>query len=100
MGKFISTLFASLSGAARAIVSFLLPILKSDAGKLIAVALPIAQGIVTDLAAGKLPSGDKRELAVTKLHSALVSQGYATAAEIASSTLNLVVEMAVSRLKI
>lgn len=100
MGKFFSTLFASLGSAARAIISFLLPILRSHAGELIAAGLPIAQQIVIGLANQQLPNAQKRDLAATQLKTALVSQGYATAADIAASTLNLIVEMAVSKLKV
>jgi hypothetical protein len=99
MGKFFATLWASLSSAARAVISFLLPILKTHAGDLIAAALPIAQGIVTSLANQQIPDVQKRDQAVSQLKNALVAQGYATAADVATSTLNLVIEMAVAKLK-
>src|SRR4029077_13834314 len=100
MGKFFTSLFATLNASARAIVAFILPIAKTHAGELLATALPIAEGIVTDLATNQaMPSADKRAAAVGQLKTALVSQGYATASDILSSTLNLAVEMAVNKMQ-
>lgn len=95
---FFSRLKSFITGGFKNIWTFLEPILVSDAGKLIDQALPIAQGIVAGLATGNMPSADKRAAAVTGLKTALVASGYATASDIASSTLNLIVEMAVSHL--
>jgi hypothetical protein len=100
MGRFFSSLFASLNSNARAIIAFLLPVLRNHSGQLLAVALPIAQSIVAGLANQQLPNADKRDQAASQLKGALISQGYATAADIGASLLNLAIEMAVARLKV
>lgn len=100
MGKFFATLFSTLNAAARAVLTFIMPVLKSRSGQLLAIALPIAQEIVNGLAHQQMPTAEKRDAAASQLKGALVSQGYAAAADIGSSLLNLAVEMAVAKLKV
>lgn len=99
MGKFFSSLWATLSSAARTIISVMLPVFTSDAGKIIAAALPYALMIVKSLMAGNASGASKRDVAVAQLKNVLISNGEAAASEIATSTLNLVVEMALAKLK-
>ena len=93
--NFFKKLFSTLAGISKTVFSFLLPVLKSAAGQVIDVGLPIALSIVTDLEHGTLPSADKRAAAFGRLQAALVAAGYSAAA----STINLIIEMAVARLK-
>lgn len=90
--------FSRFTSTVRTIVSFVLPIAESHAGELIAAALPVAQQIVAGLAAQQLPGAQKRDLAVTQLKSALVSQGYSAGADLGAATLNFIIETAVSHL--
>lgn len=96
--QFFHDFFARFNSVVRAIVGFILPIAESHAGQLISQLLPVAQSIVSDLANQQLPSAQKRDTAVSQLRDEAVKQGWATASDIASSTLNLVVEMAVNHL--
>ena len=97
---FFSRFWSSLFGSFKNVFAFLLPVLKSDYGKLINSALPIAEEIVTRLATGNYSGDAKREFAVTQLAEALVSAGLAAVGlPIPASILNLIIEMAVARLK-
>jgi hypothetical protein len=96
--SFFHDFFTRFNSIVRAIVGFILPIAESNAGQLISNLLPIAQSIVADLANQQIPSAQKRDAAVSQLQDAAVKAGWSTASDIASSTLNLVVEMAVNHL--
>lgn len=93
-------LASAFRGSFRNIFNVIVPIVQSRAGKLIDEALPIAVGIVRDMAKDQaLPSASKRAAATSQLQTALVDQGVAAASDITSSVLNLVLELAVSHLK-
>lgn len=98
--NFFQRLASAFRGGFNNIFNVIMPIVQSRAGKLIDEALPIAIGIVTDMAKNQsLPSADKRNAAVSQLQTALVDQGVAAASDISASVLNLVLELAVSHLK-
>lgn len=97
--NFFSRLTAAFSGAFSNIFAVIIPIVKSNAGQLIDKALPIALGIVSDLAHSQLPSAYKRSVAYNQLQATVVSRGWVAANEVSTSVLNLIIELAVARLK-
>ncbi len=97
--NFFSRLKAAFKGSFTNIFNVIVPIVESRVGKVLEAALPIAIGIVKDLATnGTVPNADKRSIAVGQLQAALVTQGVGAASDIGVSVLNLAVEMAVSHL--
>ena len=93
--NFFSRLWGSTFGSFKNVFNFLLPVLKSSAGKMIDAGLPIALSIVADLEKGQLPGPEKRSEAFIKLRDALFKEGYSAG----TSILNLIIEMAVAKLK-
>jgi hypothetical protein len=79
----------------RQILEFLLPILKSQAGDIINEYLPTALDIVNDLEHGGLPPAERRKAAFNKLQAILLAHGKT----VGGYVINLIIEMAVSRLK-
>jgi|SRR5215469_13448119 len=96
--NFFHDLFARFTGAVRTILGFVLPIAESDAGKIIADALPLATQIVSAIATQGLKGTEARDAAVEQLKAQVASQGIADVSTIAASTLNFIVETAVSHL--
>jgi hypothetical protein len=92
---FFKRLWAAIFGGLKNVLDFLLPVLKSQAGEMINVLLPVALEIVMGLAGGQLPSDEKRKAALEMLMSEASRRGL----QVATSTLNLIIEMAVARLK-
>lgn len=100
INRFLARLSALFRGAFSNLYNVLVPIIHSNAGKLIDAALPIAIGIVAQLATSGIPSGEKRSQALSQLKAALIAQGLATGAEATTAILNLVIELAVNHLKV
>jgi hypothetical protein len=95
--NWLRKLFGGISSTAKTIINFILPIAESHAGQLLASALPIAESIVVGIATQGLTGTQARDAAVTQLKTQLISQGYATAADISTRVLNLAVEMAANK---
>jgi len=91
--------FDRFTGAVRAIFSFILPIAESDAGDIISKALPLALSIVTAVGQQGLKGDSARTAAIDQLKTQITQQGIADASTLAASTLNFIVESAVSNLK-
>jgi hypothetical protein len=97
--SFLSRLGAFFKGQFTNLFNVLVPIVKGHAGQLIDQLLPIALGIVTQMAADNtMPSAQKRDAAAAAIKAAAISQGYATASDLATSTVNFLVELAVQHL--
>lgn len=88
-------LFLKLAGFGQSIVSFLAPIAASSAGKLLDQVLPIALGVVADVAKTRDLPNAKRDAAYEQLKGAAVAAGI----DAGTSVLNLAIELAVQRLK-
>jgi len=96
--NFFHDLFARFTSAVRTILGFVLPIAESDAGKIIADALPLATQIVTAVATQGLKGTTARDAAVEQLKTQITNQGLADVSSIAGSTLNFIIETAVNHL--
>jgi hypothetical protein len=76
------------------------PILKKAGNRIIVEqGLPLARSIVTELLQAKLTGEEKRQVAVSRLKSALVVSGKIVEDEVEGSMLNWVIETAVNELK-
>jgi hypothetical protein len=93
--KALQAFAAKLLGVSKTIIAFILPILKNQIGVSLEKLLPIALGIVTELASGQLSNSEKRDAAVKRLAAAATAQGISAGV----SVLNLAVELAVANLK-
>ena len=91
--------FDRFTGAVRVIFSFILPIAESDAGDIISKALPLALSIVTAIGQQGLKGDDARSAALEQLKTQITQQGIADATSLATSTLNFIIESAVSNLR-
>ena len=92
----MKALLALLIGAGRAIVTFLVPVLKSALADSLATLLPLALEIVRDLALDRsLTNAQKREVAVQRLRNEAIVAGVSAA----ESLLRSAVELAVLNLK-
>jgi len=92
----MKALFAKLLGIPRQVLEFLIPVLTKQLGVSLAVLLPIALGIVKELASvEKLSNKQKREKASKELIAAAAAEGI----NAANSLINLAIEMAVNKLK-
>lgn len=98
--SFLARLAVLFRGAFSNLYNVLVPIIHSNAGKLIDTALPIAIGIVARLATSSMPGSEKAEVALNQLRAAVIAQGLATASEATTAILNLVIELAVNHLKV
>src|SRR5258707_5702676 len=98
--SFFHDFFARFTATVRTIVAFVLPIAESSAGKIIAGALPLALTIVSNIATQGLKGNAATTAAVGKLKTHITQQWIATGTEIATSVLNLIVEMAVNHQKV
>ena len=89
-----------LAGVGKNIAAFLLPIVQKHGAELLDQALPIALEIMQSYEANDaVDSSVKRQLAVQRLRDVLFKQGLATRQEIATSTLNWIVETALQKLR-
>ena len=91
----MKTLLAKLLGISRSLLDFFLPIFQAALAGSLERLLPIALGIVTELATSELGGSDKRAVAVDRLKQAAFREGVTVSA----SALNLIVESAVANLK-
>ena len=95
MRKLLLQSLSWLTGASRAVLEFLLPILADSASRLLADLLPIALEVVESLDDEKGTGREKRDWAVAQVRTAARRGGIAAGA----SAINLAVEMAVARLR-
>lgn len=92
----MKALFAKLLGIPKQVLEFLVPIVTKQLGTSLAVLLPIAFGIVKELASVEnLSNKQKREKAAKELTAAATAEGI----NAANSLINLAIEMAVNKLK-
>lgn len=93
----MKTLISKILGVSKSFIDFVWPLLTKQVGASLAALLPIALGIVKELASNKeLSNSQKREEAFNKLADAAKAEGLSAA----SSLLNLAVEMAVTNFKV
>ncbi len=93
----MKTLISKILGVSKSFIDFVWPLLTKQVGASLAALLPIALGIVKELASNsELSNSQKREEAFNKLADAAKNEGM----NAASSLLNLAVEMAVTNLKV
>jgi hypothetical protein len=95
MKKFLTAAWAKALGVSKTLLGFLLPLLASGTAQVLESLLPVALGIVTELATSDRPGDEKQAIAVSRLRNAAINAGITAGA----STLNLAVEMAVAKLK-
>lgn len=88
-------IIASITGASQQLVSFLLPILRDSASRLIAELAPIALEVVKSLADSPHSGAQKREAALNEIQTRAVNAGIRASA----SAVNLAIELAVANLK-
>ena len=91
----MKTLLAKLLGISRSLLDFFLPIFQTIIAGSLERLLPIALGIVSELATSELSGSDKKAVAVDRLKKAAMQEGVTVSA----SALNLIVESAVANLK-
>jgi hypothetical protein len=91
----MKTLLAKLLGISRTLLDFFLPIFQAALAGSLERLLPIALGIVTELATSELGGSDKRAVAVDRLKKAAINEGITTSAWL----LNMAVESAVGKLQ-
>jgi len=99
MKQFFQNLFSKIAGFGKNLVAFLAPIVMAHGVKLLEEGLPIALEIVTTLQRSGHDNELKREIAVKNLKETLVQRGIAASSDLATSTLNWLVETAVLKLK-
>lgn len=97
--SWLQNIFDRFSSIVRSFISFIIPIAESDAGKIISAALPLALSIVQQIATQGLTGTAARDAAVAALKTQIVQQGLAAGQDLATSTLNFIVETALQHLK-
>lgn len=88
-------IIASLTGASQALVSFLLPILRDSASRVLAELAPIALEVVKSLADLPHSGAQKREAAMRQIQQLAVAEGIRAS----SSAVNAAIELAVLNLR-
>lgn len=96
---FWKNLLLKMLGFGKTLIAFLIPIVAKHTASLIDAALPIASEIVASFEVSNAAGSAKRDLAVTRLRAALVTEGHATATDLSASTLNWLVETALQKLR-
>jgi hypothetical protein len=91
----MKTLLAKLLGISTNLLNFFIPIFRQVLAQGVENLLPIALGIVMQLAKGELSSEDKKRVAVDMLQKAAIKEGITASA----SLINWTVESAVQQLK-
>ena len=92
----MKSIIAKMLGVSRGLLEWLLVILADQAGRSLEKLLPVALGIVTELAtSGGMGNAEKRAAAISRLGQAARDEGISAGA----SVLNLAVEMAVAKMK-
>ena len=94
MTSLILKLLIALSGPAKAVLTFLLPILEDNTAKLLAALLPIALDVVASLMDSPKTGAEKRAAAVD----AIKAQAFQTGINATNQAVNAAVELAVLRL--
>jgi len=93
----MKSFFAKLLGVSQQVWDFLLPIITKQVGTTLAKLLPVALGIVSELAKNNdLTGKQKRDRAFKDLTAFAKVEGL----DAANSLLNLTIEMAVTKLKV
>jgi cadmium resistance protein CadD (predicted permease) len=93
----MKSLISKILGVPKLLWAFVWPLVTKQVGLSLTVLLPIALGIVKELAENNnISNSEKREQAFDKLADAAKNEGM----NAASSLLNLAIEMAVTNLKI
>jgi hypothetical protein len=93
----MKSLISKILGVPKLLWTFVWPLVTKQVGLSLTVLLPIALGIVKELAENNnISNSEKREQAFDKLADAAKNEGM----NAASSLLNLAIEMAVTNLKI
>jgi hypothetical protein len=84
-----------LTGASKSVLEFIIPILRDQTARLLADILPIALEIVSSLLTSNKSNEEKRNAAFQRINTIAKERGI----EAANSTINLAIELAVTRLK-
>jgi flagellar basal body L-ring protein FlgH len=84
-----------LTGASKSVLEFIIPILRDQTARLLADILPIALEIVSSLLTSNKSNEEKRNAAFLRINTIAKERGI----EAANSTINLAIELAVTRLK-
>jgi hypothetical protein len=84
-----------LTGTSRSVLEFILPILRDQTSKLLADILPIAMEIVASLLVSNKTNEEKRNAAFQRINTLAKERGI----EAANSTINLAIELAVTKIK-
>jgi hypothetical protein len=84
-----------LTGASKSVLEFIIPILRDQTAKLLADILPIALEIVSSLLTSNKSNEEKRNAAFQRINTIAKERGI----EAANSTINLAIELAVTKLK-
>ena len=93
----MKSLISKILGVPKLLWAFVWPLVTKQVGMSLTVLLPIALGIVKELAENNnISNSEKREQAFEKLADAAKNEGM----NAASSLLNLAIEMAVTNLKV
>ena len=91
----ILRIIASLTGASRPLVEFILPILRDSANHILSEVAPIALDVVKSLADSPHGGAQKREAAARQIQTIAASEGIKASTNI----VNLAIELAVQNLK-
>ena len=92
----MKTIVAKILGVSKSFLNIIWPLLTKQLGTSLAVVLPIAVGIVRELAKNNnISNSEKRQEAFNKLSGAVKNEGI----QAGDSLLNLAIEMAVNILK-
>ena len=94
MKSLILKIVFALSGPAKAVLAFLLPILEDNTAKLLAALLPIALDAVASLMDSPKSGAEKRAAAVDAIKAQAIHAGV----DATASAVNLAVELAVQKL--
>lgn len=91
----IIRIIASLTGASRQLIEFILPILRDSASRVLAELAPIAIEVVRSLADSPHSGAQKREAALAKIQALAVAEGIRAS----TSAVNAAIELAVLNLR-
>ena len=91
----MKNIIARILGVSRTLLDFILPILRAALAGSLERLLPIALGIVAELATSEYSGADKKAIAVDRLKKAAINEGITTSVWL----LNWTVETAVGNLR-
>jgi hypothetical protein len=95
MKSIVVKALAFLTGASRSVLEFIIPILRDQTARLLADILPLALEVVSSLLTSNKTNEEKRNAAFQRITTLAKERGI----EAANSTINLAIELAVTRIK-